>query len=60
MWLEVLSFSAVGGFATVVGTIVMAWLVSAFGVQTSVAFVANMVAAVIFNYVLRKFVIFKG
>ena len=60
MWLEFLSFSAVGGFATVVGTIVMAWLVSAFGVQTSVAFVANMVAAVIFNYVLRKFVIFKG
>lgn len=60
VWLEFLSFSAVGGFATVVGTSVMAWLVSSFGVQTSVAFVANMVAAVIFNYVLRKFVIFKG
>ena len=60
MWLEFLSFSAVGGFATIVGTSVMAWLVSAFGVQTSVAFAANMVAAVAFNYVLRKFVIFKG
>ena len=60
VWLEFLFFSAVGGFATIVGTSVMAWLVSSFGVQTSVAFVANMVAAVVFNYVLRKFVIFKG
>ena len=60
MWLEFLSFSAVGGFATVVGTAVMAWLVASFGIQTSVAFVANMVAALVFNYVLRKYVIFKG
>ena len=60
MWFEFLSFSAVGGFATLVGTTVMAWLVSTFGIQTSTAFVANMIAAVAFNYVLRKFLIFKG
>ncbi len=59
-WAEFLAFSAVGGFSTTVGTAVMAWLVSALGVQTSVAFSANLVASLAFNYVLRKFAIFRG
>lgn len=59
-WAEFLAFSAVGGFSTAVGTVVMAWLVSSLGVQTSTAFVANLVASLAFNYALRKFVIFRG
>ena len=57
---EFLAFSAVGGFSMVVGSAAMAWLVSAFGVQTSIAFATNLVASLAFNYVLRKFFIFKG
>lgn len=57
---EFLAFSAVGGFSAVVGTAAMAWLVSSFGVQTSAAFAANLVSSLAFNYVLRKFFIFKG
>ncbi len=60
IWLEFLSFTAVGGFATAVGSTVMVWLVNHFGMQTTLAFGANMVAALMFNYVLRKFFIFKG
>ena len=59
-WAEFLAFSAVGGFSTAIGTSVMAWLVAALGMQTSVAFVANLVSSLAFNYVLRKFFIFKG
>lgn len=57
---EFLAFSAVGGFSMFVGSAAMAWLVSAFGVQTSIAFLTNLVASLAFNYALRKFFIFKG
>lgn len=60
IFVEFLAFSAVGLFSMVVGSAAMAWLVSAFSVQTSVAFVANLVASLAFNYALRKFCIFKG
>ena len=57
---EFLAFSAVGGFSMVVGSAAMAWLVAAFGVQTSIAFATNLVASLAFNYALRKFFIFEG
>ena len=57
---EFLAFSAVGAFSTFVGTAAMAWLVSRHGIDTSVAFAANLVASLAFNYVLRKFAIFRG
>lgn len=57
---EFLAFSAVGAFSTFVGTAAMAWLVKSFGLDTSVAFAANLVASLAFNYVLRKFAIFRG
>lgn len=59
-WAEFLAFSAVGAFSTALGTAVMAWLVQSHGIQTSVAFSANLVASLAFNYALRKFVIFRG
>lgn len=60
VWLEFLSFCAVSAAATALGTFAMNRLVAVWGVQTSLAFAANLVTAVMFNYALRKFVIFKG
>ena len=57
---EFLAFSAVGFFSMFVGSAAMAWLVAKFSVQTSIAFATNLVASLAFNYVLRKFFIFKG
>ena len=60
MWLEFLSFTAVGAFAAFLGTAIQAWLIAGFGVQTSVAFLVCILTSLMFNYVLRKFFIFKG
>ena len=60
MWLEFLSFTAVGAFAAFLGTALQAWLIAGFGAQTSVAFLVCILTALMFNYVLRKFFIFKG
>ncbi len=60
MWLEFLSFTAVGAFAALLGAALQTWLIASFGVQTSVAFLVCILTALAFNYVLRKFFIFKG
>lgn len=60
VWLEFLSFCAVSALATALGTFAMNRLVAVWHIQTSIAFAANLVTAIMFNYVLRKFVIFKG
>ncbi len=60
MWLEFLSFTAVSAFAAVLGAALQTWLIASFGAQTSVAFLVCILTALMFNYVLRKFFIFKG
>ena len=60
MWLEFLAFTAVGAFAALIGTSIQTWLIAAFGAQTSVAFLVCILTSLMFNYVLRKFFIFKG
>lgn len=57
---EFFLFTVVGGTAMVIGTVVMTWLISYFGMQTSLAFGANIIASMMLNYVLRRFFIFKG
>ena len=59
-FIELSLFYAVSGIAMLVGTTVMNWLIRAYGIQTTIAFGANLVSAVMINYVMRKFVIFKG
>lgn len=59
-WLEFLSFTAVGAFASLLGTAIQAWLIVRFGAMTSAAFLVCILTALAFNYVLRKFFIFKG
>ena len=57
---EYVSFMVVGGLALAVGMGASYALIKGFGLWTSIGVAANLVASVAFNYVLRKFAIFKG
>jgi len=57
---EILLFYAVSGISVALGTILMGWLISHYGLQTTIAFGANLVTAVLINYVCRKYLVFKG
>jgi len=58
-YVEVLFFYAVSGVAFVIGTTGQTFLIG-LGMMTTVAFAANIVASFMINYVMRRFVIFKG
>ena len=58
-WLEVLFFYAVSGVAFAIGTTGQTLLIG-LGMMTTLAFAANIVASFMINYVMRRFVIFKG
>ncbi|MBI2441974.1 MAG: GtrA family protein [Lentisphaerae bacterium] len=57
---EVALFYAVSGVAFVIGTILLGVLINNLRFTTTAAFGVQVVVAVLINYVLRKFVIFKG
>ncbi|HSI62527.1 MAG TPA: GtrA family protein [Candidatus Saccharimonadia bacterium] len=59
-WLEFFFFTLInfGGFA--LSQIAGPWLVSQFGIPTSVAIFTNAVFAALINFVARKFFVFKG
>ena len=58
--LEFLLFFAVSGISMVIGTVIQTFLITHQGVQTTLAFGANIVCSLFINYAMRKFVIFKG
>ena len=58
--MEFLLFFAVSGVSMVIGTVIQTFLISHQGLQTTLAFGANIVCALLINYAMRKFVIFKG
>jgi len=58
--LEFLLFFAVSGVSWAIGTTLQSYLISYQGVQTTLAFGANIASALLINYAMRKFVIFKG
>ena len=58
--LEISLFYLVSGLSTVIGTGMMGYLIRNFEFQTTIAFTANIITAVMINYVMRKFYIFKG
>jgi len=58
-WLEVGFFYGVSGLSVLVGSALMALLIHQFGLTTSVAFFANVLASLAINFVLRKYLIFK-
>ena len=57
---EFLLFFAVSGISWAIGTTIQTVLIKYQGVQTTLAFGANIGCALLINYAMRKFVIFKG
>lgn len=58
--LEIGLFYLVSGVSWFVGTLLQAWLIAHHGLSTTVATGAYMITSLMINYVLRKYVIFKG
>ena len=57
---EISMFYLVSGVAIVIGTGTMGFLIRRFGMLTTYAFSANILAALLINYAMRKFFIFNG
>ena len=57
---EMLLFFVVSGTSVAIGSAITYALIEWYDFTTTVGFVANVVASVLINYVMRKFVIFKG
>jgi putative flippase GtrA len=53
-------FYLVSGVSIAIGTALMGYLIGRYGVRTTYAFATNLVTALLINYAMRKFVIFKG
>ena len=60
MVVEFLLFSGVTAISASLGTFLMGVLIHQLGIQTTLAFGANMVCSLAINYVMRKFFVFKG
>lgn len=58
--IEIGFFYLVSGISMVIGTALMGLLIDRLGIATTLAFGTNIFTALVFNYVLRKFLIFKG
>jgi putative flippase GtrA len=58
--LEILFFYAVSGVSMVIGTCIQTFLIRQYGMTTEIAFGANLVSALLINFGMRKYVIFKG
>ena len=58
--IEIFLFYAVSSVSTFLGSMLMGILIRRFGLLTTYAFVSNIFTAVIFNYAMRKFLIFNG
>lgn len=57
---EITLFYLVSGVSFALGTGLQTWLILQFGTQTTIAFGANILTALLINYAMRKFVIFHG
>ena len=57
---EVFLFYAVSLIAFFIGTLTGAWLIQAFGLDTTYSYATAVVAALLINFVGRKFFIFHG
>jgi len=57
---EIGVFFAVSATSMAIGTWLLRLLIRRFGFTTTLAFVANIVTSLAINFVMRKFVVFKG
>lgn len=58
-FVEISLFYLVSGVSIAMGTAVMGFLIQRFSMLTTYAFASNIVVALMINYAMRKFVIFK-
>lgn len=58
--IEIVLFYLVSGVSLLIGTSMIGFLISSYNMQTTYAFTVNLVSAVMINYAMRKFYIFKG
>lgn len=59
-FLEILFFYLVSGISIVIGSALMGALIHTFGVTTTAAFFANVLVALMINFLLRKHFVFDG
>jgi putative flippase GtrA len=57
---EILMFYVVSGVSMLIGTAMQTWLIVHMSLSTTLAFGTNMITALMINYGMRKFIIFKG
>jgi putative flippase GtrA len=57
---EFLLFFVVSGISMIIGTAIQTFLIGHYQMQTTFAFVANILSALVINFAMRKFFIFKG
>lgn len=60
VFVELGLFYLVSGVSVVIGTTLMGYIIKRYGVRTTYAFLSNLVTALLINYAMRKYVIFKG
>jgi putative flippase GtrA len=58
--IEIGLFYLVSGVSVAIGTSIMGFLIRFYAMQTTYAFTVNIASAVMINYGMRKFYIFKG
>lgn len=59
-WVEIIMFYAVSAISVAIGTAVLGLLIKYIGSSTTLAFAADIIAAAMVNFVVRKYYIFKG
>ncbi len=59
-FVEIGLFYAVSAVSMVIGTSLQSVLIARYGVMTTLAFGSNTISALLINYAMRRFVIFKG
>lgn len=57
---ELLFFVGVSGFAMFLAMVVKWVLIARFGLMTSIGFIIEIFVSFVFNFLIRKFIIFKG
>jgi len=59
-WKEIGMFYLVAGISVAIGIALQSFLIDYYGINTTYAFGAMIVVCLMINYLMRKFVIFKG
>lgn len=59
-YVELAMFMAVSGFAMLLATLLSGVLISRFALMTTLAVLIEVFVSFVFNFLIRKFIIFKG